>query len=717
MNNFLLMGGIGTKILHEIIFLIDTLIYSIAKVAFQVFCYVSEATILHENDIQRFTQRIYAIVGIIMVFVIAYNLLNYIINPDKISDKQVGASTMIKDIVIALVVMGIIPLIFTKLYSFQNIIINSGVISNLVIGGYRVNGEEVDGREFIKNGANNAIVNVFSAFIVPKDDSFSSLDCLDEDAMISYNNGEMTIPAPEWLSSSESGEWGEYCTAYSDAVKDGNLGHFQSIILDDGTYDYYILLSTAAGVVLTFFMLSFCVNLGKRVGKMAILQLLAPVPLLMEIIPGKKGTRKNWIDTLIKTYLEVFVFQAVVFLVVFLITLIPGTVKALFANAEGAGLVRVFTLIFLIFGLFQFGKEAPKMISNLLGLKDDGTIGQVAKRALAMGSVAGNTLGSVVSNTTRNVVNTQGVGKKILSGVGGAFSAGARNLWAGRNAHSWRDAANNRRTVNGTVQANRVNRRDYFEQNNGGATGFQGLRNVVHARINDVGGNITDRVTNWAQDSYSEGNTRLKAYKQYTDIFNGTKISTSSDDRYMNFRTQMDDILRRNGLTSNQFDEFRNRSSAWLRSNPGMTLNDYFSSSDYSSLLSTSPHFLSVSNADLKDMTNLSNSMNNREDALILDKKNDIIMALSKARVLAENDRTIEAALRSEGINLNALPDLQRTGVQDADFILVYNTLKKANKSIKSAAASITADIASQEYERQLRNERRNNNSGGNGNH
>ena len=40
-----------------------------------------------------------------------------------------------------------------------------------------------------------------------------------------------------------------------------------------------------------------------------------------------------------------------------------------------------------MFGLFKFGKDVPKMIEDLIGIKGAGSFGDVAKRAFAMAGV------------------------------------------------------------------------------------------------------------------------------------------------------------------------------------------------------------------------------------------------------------------------------------------------------------------------------------------
>lgn len=471
----LMFGGIFTKAIKEISFLLDEMVYSLARLMFRIFCYISEATIVNDAMIEKVTRRIYVILGIGMTFIIAYYLLNYIVDPDKINDKASGAGTIIKDIIIALVIMTMTPTLFTKLYAFQHTVITSGVISKIFLGG----SENYDasstnpGLTAVQQGANEITVNVFSAFVMPKDEGWSSLDCVnvtneDPQAMINY------------------------CNAYDKSLEDGKIAPFQKIIMDETHFRYWPLLSTVAGIGLAFFMLSFCINLAKRVGKMAVLQVLAPIPALLEIVPGTKGTRKTWIDMLVKTYLEVFVFQLVIFVIMFLITLVPDAVRALFENFDGVGiLVRVFTLVLLIFGLLQFAKEAPKMVMDLLGIKGTGVISAALKRGVNMAGVTGNAFASAFGNTVRGVTENKGLGR-VGGALFGGTSAFARNIWAGRNVKSLSDANKNRKQINQGITTRRINRQAYNFEQGGFVGGLKGHAGEFVGGINRQFKNATD---------------------------------------------------------------------------------------------------------------------------------------------------------------------------------------------------------------------------------
>ncbi len=127
MANGLLFGGIILNAIktgiYWVFLTIDGLGLTIARIAYKVFYYTSRVTLLRGDEIERFTNRVYLIFSIALVFIVAYNLLLYIIDPDKITDKNAGAGAFIKNVIISLTIVAITPMAFVKLYSFQNIII------------------------------------------------------------------------------------------------------------------------------------------------------------------------------------------------------------------------------------------------------------------------------------------------------------------------------------------------------------------------------------------------------------------------------------------------------------------------------------------------------------------------------------------------------------------------------------------------------------------
>ncbi|MCI8498914.1 MAG: hypothetical protein HFG33_05955 [Bacilli bacterium] len=710
-NTFLLIGKnwIGNAF-RSLCFFIDKGIYALAKVVYSVFNYLANATILTDEVTRHMAYRMYAIIGIVMLFVLAFNLLNYIVDPDKIMDKKAGASAFVKDIVLALVIVTISPMLFTKLYSLQNAVLTSGVLENLILGGgtgsgstvcadYEANGYKTMADCMIKNGANSMVASVYVAFIYPDDDSgFTALDCGQEDK-------------------NPDGKYDDYCQAYENAKMTGSINKFEDFVTNDD-YTYPMFIPTVAGIVLLFFMLSFCLNLGMRVGKMALIQLVAPVPVTLELLPNKKGLRKTWIDTLIKVYLEVFFFMLVIYIVILLISFIPDTVNNLFSyTLENIGPTKLITVVLLIFGLLKFGKEAPQMLFDLLGIKSTGIVKEAFNRAVAMGSVATNTLGSVGTNAIQNFANTERgeneskwkyLGRRFGSAVAGGTSAGVRNVWAGRNAHNWRDASNNRRTVNNTVQQNRRNRQAYYDAH--GNT----LGGVLRGHASDFWSDTKENFSSFVHGNFNSSNAEISLLERLSQTTSSAKVDKTKDETYNKFNTAYEELKYK------QKDDFKADYEAWKLTAPAGQQEE----SDFFSYLST--HGGSYRGHNYSDLTNAYNQKAAKEADLI--KRNDGKLKVAAAEVnalLGANPqlRDLKEKVTIGGVTqeMSLSEALSKVVNSNGELIGghewkdVQNVMDAYNKAIGKRKSTIQAEAAAQRIRDEQRKSRNNNGGGSSG--
>lgn len=483
LNNFVLVGDFIIDALKNLTFAIDHAIYWLVGVVYEIFFSLAKIDLLNTGPgatvIANITNRVYVIIGIVMVFVLAFNLLNYIIDPDKIKDKSVGASTFIKDIIIALVVISVLPTIFKALYNFQGAILEDGTIFNLVLGGNTdLEGvEKVEGRNPAEQGAGIMIASVYTAFLRPN---------------IDRDDGEGTLTAIDCanMPANATENFKGYCEAYKLAQNGEGIDEFKEYVTN-GDFEYTPFLTTIAGIALLIFVFIFCFQLAKRVGKLAILQLAAPIPLMLEILPNKKGSRKKWVETLIKVYIDAFAYLLIISFIVLLITLVPAAASGLWGGFEGQGpVLGLITTVILIFGLLMFAKEAPQMLMDLLGIKDSGSIKDafgMAKRGAGMAAFVGGTAGSMFGNAVRNwreAPDSYSGFKKFRSAVAGAGSSLGRNVAGARNVHSVADANNLRRATNQTVATNR-NRRARYAEAHGNTLG-----GIMRGHAEDLGQDI-----------------------------------------------------------------------------------------------------------------------------------------------------------------------------------------------------------------------------------
>ena len=269
---------------------LDKIIYSLISTVYQVFIAVSKVSLYGNVDdkINKLTERIYVILGIAMLFVMAYNIILLIINPDKSSgDKSVQG--LFKNFVISIVVLTLLPTIFNYMNILQNDIIDSHVIEKVILGDSDSNGGS------LKNMGSNIATMIYSTFYHPIDENENAVsyeDC--------KSNSGASASCADYISAYDNGKNGKVSAFIDDAKLEDSLNSKKP------TMELLALISTACGVVALLMFVSYAFDIGIRVAKLAFLQIIAPVPVILRITKPSGGVFSKWTSKLIETYLTLF---------------------------------------------------------------------------------------------------------------------------------------------------------------------------------------------------------------------------------------------------------------------------------------------------------------------------------------------------------------------------------------------------------------------------
>ena len=135
--------------------------------------------------------------------------------------------------------------------------------------------------------------------------------------------------------------------------------------------DYQWLISTVVGVIILLLLVTYCMDIAVRSIKLAFLQLIAPIPVISYIDPksGKDGLFKKWYETCFKTYLSLFIRLLVIYLAVYIISIVSDLqfVDVITGEYQTGLLIKVFIII----GALMFAKQLPEILKGL-GIKLDG---------------------------------------------------------------------------------------------------------------------------------------------------------------------------------------------------------------------------------------------------------------------------------------------------------------------------------------------------------
>lgn len=485
---------------------LDRVVYNLLSVIYEIFFNVATANIISGQTVKTFYSRVQLILGVVIMFKVAISLFNGIMNPDSLNDGKNGFSSIIKRVVMVLIMFVLmVPLnipnagnsddytsnsqsswnarmnengiLFGTLYEVQSRLLSQNIVSKLILGtDYSASNDEDDDPNSISNFANDTLhlnvneneyekaarqlssivlrcfvtINLESEYGDPAEDDDRMCKEDSEPELENYDKSYAVYEDDDSTASEILAEINQMCD-----IQTGLGGERYA-------YNYLFGFSTIVGILFVIIIVSFTVDAAIRVFKLAILRLIAPIPIISYIDPKTESTFQNWVKILGKTFADLFVRLAIINFVIFFIREF-GT-NSLGVTVAGNGLVGVFSKIFIYLGLLMFAKEAPKFIADSLGIKDTGKFKLFGGlgRLHATGSMLAGTVGSAATNwrafrqeqPKREDVLQHPIAARASNffrrGVGAAGSAligGAGGLITGANALSGAESDFNKNVV------------------------------------------------------------------------------------------------------------------------------------------------------------------------------------------------------------------------------------------------------------------------------
>ena len=483
-----------------IILTLDTLVYGLIGSAFRVFMAIASARLLSSEAYYAIANKVYLIIGVLMLFVLSYGILKAIVNPDE-GSKQLGPA-LLKKIAIAVVGLAVTPALFNLMYQAQGLLLEHDVLAkiffrsentdkiqtggSLTVGGTTVSvDDQINPDDFVKSvGGSYTATTIWQAFFYPAPDSGLTPADITADpsdyylkaagwglacggviggtvAGVAYFAAANIWNPVGWIlgigavaavatcslagQNYDAAETGTAITddeisleqAYALTAAGESFGIYTIFLdnyLDDGEISYLFGISTLCGAFVLYAFASFSIDMGIRAAKLAYFQVIAPVPLVMQILPGKDGVFKDYTKKVRDTFLEVFIRISVVYIVIYLICHLQdlfSSVDALWGNTDLSTTELMFALAFLIIGLIIFCKDAPKFFGETLGI-NSGDMKLGIRDKLAKGGVynaAGVGYGGLttgVRNFRKGMKDGKGFGRSFMSGLAGAGSGAAR---------------------------------------------------------------------------------------------------------------------------------------------------------------------------------------------------------------------------------------------------------------------------------------------------
>ena len=102
---------------YKIMIYMSTGIYNMIIWLYAVFINIAKARFVTNSVIQDLTSRLYLLIGIVSLFLVAYSFLMVIVNPDNLTKGKYATTAMIKNIILAVVTITFVPTIFNFSYA------------------------------------------------------------------------------------------------------------------------------------------------------------------------------------------------------------------------------------------------------------------------------------------------------------------------------------------------------------------------------------------------------------------------------------------------------------------------------------------------------------------------------------------------------------------------------------------------------------------------
>lgn len=353
---YILDGNVTTAVVDAIRSLMITfcsLIYKLIIFSFDVFEKIGSANdILSTDIIVNITNKISLILGLFMIFRLTFAFIQYLINPDTMSDKNKGAASLVIKVVVTIVLLGSTPYMFKLAFSLQNAINEDRIIPRIIVG------HTLEEDENVTMGGMLAQSTFFTFFRVNE-----NVTCKDSDedlAIVTTNKIEEDLKSANFTLLDAFVN--QKCTRNDDDKKEDYLYE-----MDAGGFG-----CVAIGAAVLYIVFIFTIQLAVRLFQLAYLQIVAPLSIMMYVTPKGDEKLKKWGSQCLTTFLDYFLRTAIIYFVLFVIQqIIQNFESSSISNVWqsnsilSSAVTKGYVLGILIIGLLSFAKKVPNLIKEL----------------------------------------------------------------------------------------------------------------------------------------------------------------------------------------------------------------------------------------------------------------------------------------------------------------------------------------------------------------
>lgn len=425
--------GIAAKGIRWLTAALCELLYQFIGWMFGLFMNVTKVNILSSDDVAPIYQRVTMILTIIMIFYVTFEFVKYVVQPDRITDKEKGAGKVIYKMILVVVLIAFVPSIFTWAYKFQSIIVDRGIIGKVIIGNTGSDPEKF-GTTFSAN-----LLSLFYKVddsIVGTDETCENLNC---ETLVNMNLGMLA----------NNGKLPYLTIGLYDTKKVATDADEKKVEIPKIDFAFHGFLPVIVGGFIVYILALYCVDVGVRWAQLIYLQLIAPIPIIGYLAPNKDGPFHKWVKQCITTYLDLFIRISIIYVVLLLCSVLLNSKSEMLANVDPD--LQTFVYIILILGVLLFAQKAPKLLGELFpnksaasgnfGLKGGERIAPLAARAIGGALGAKRAVGGLIARAHNRHARNKANGAKMWFTKEGTAQARERRKHRQESRQAGKDAS------------------------------------------------------------------------------------------------------------------------------------------------------------------------------------------------------------------------------------------------------------------------------------
>ena len=109
--------GALTQFIDTMFIYLNSFVYSFVSFMYQIFLALAGAQIFNSDIFRAIANRIYIIIGVVTLFLIAYALLKAIVDPEGTSKSEYSVRKIVPNVIKTIMLIGLTPVLFSILHS------------------------------------------------------------------------------------------------------------------------------------------------------------------------------------------------------------------------------------------------------------------------------------------------------------------------------------------------------------------------------------------------------------------------------------------------------------------------------------------------------------------------------------------------------------------------------------------------------------------------